>query len=257
MFSSDFVLCHVFSAFLVFCRIGTAMMFFPLLSAQYVPARIKLFVACAVSFITYSSLGEMLLTSYAGLTAINVVLILVEEFVIGLCIGAIIECIFSAVHIAGFIMGYQMGLSAGMLLDPGHNTQNAQIGILLSLIMNIVLISMDLHLPLFRGLAESYNTFPSGTLYQHYGDLGQLVLNISSQAWDTALKIAAPVLIVSVVMSLGGGILARLMPQMQVFFLMLPVQIVLSVLTLIFALAGITMWFMAYYQDSIGKLFHF
>ena len=243
----------VFSAFLVFCRVGTACMFLPGVGESYVSPRIRLIFAVMLSILLIPAI-EHHLPSYLD-SPLLVGLVIGSEVTLGFAIGIVGKLILSAVHTFGLVVSSQIGLSSAMMLDPSQGSQGSLIGNFISIIILMLIISMDLHLLVLQVFSGSYEIFPINDFSQYFDDFANMIIRVAATAWITGVKISAPFIIVGMLIFLGAGVLSRLMPQFQVFFLMLPAQILVGVFFLMITISGMALWFGEYYRETITNIF--
>ncbi len=243
----------IFALLLIFCRVGTLCMFVPAVGDMNIPVRIRLIFSLFVSFVIMNSL-DMPLPSKPEKTAEFIILIF-NEIMVGLSIGIAIKTIQSAIHVVGLIFSYQSGLSSGMIFDPINNTQGSAYGTFLMMSFIMLLIATDMHLLIIRSIQFSYDLFPFSFFIQNYGSFVNLITKASSDAFNLGVRIAAPFFMVGIFLNLGAGILSRLMPQMQVFFILMPIQILVHSVIFMLILGSTMLWLVDYYHDYLKSIF--
>ena len=136
-----------------------------------------------------------------------------------------------------------------MIRDPIADQQSSLIAGFLSLLGLILVIVTDTHHLMLRALVDSYGLFEPGKMLIG-GDAAHLVARKVSDSFNLALQMAAPLMVTSLTYYLGLGILGRLMPMLPIFFIGLPLQLLMQIITLMLALPAIMMVFMTYFQDG-------
>lgn len=160
-----------------------------------------------------------------------------REVLIGLSIGFLVQLFFFAVQAAGQLIDTEMGFQMANVLDPLAESQLPLIGNLFSMVSLLLYLSLDGHLFLIRALADSFVLLPLGSpLFPR--DIGLLV-SACAQVLGLAVKIALPIIGVSLFTSLMFGIMARSVPQMNVFIVGMPLKIIILSLVLIIVLPGL------------------
>lgn len=243
---------QLFAFLAVFTRLGAAMMFLPGFSETFVTMRSRLLLALAISFVATPLVAAdipELPPDVGGLA-----LLLFGEATIGVFIGVLARVLFSALATAGTIIAFQAGLSSAMLFDPSSNQQNAITGAMLSMTGMVLLFVLNLHHAFIIGLVDSYGLFPAGGIPEP-GDMADTLAVMVSKSFELAMQIAAPFILLNTAINVAVGLLARLMPQLQVFFLILPVQIGLSLIILALAMGGAMLWFFQSFQTETAGLF--
>lgn len=238
----------IFSYLLVFCRVGATMMLLPGLSEGYLAPRARLYLALGLSItIIPLLLDKMPPFPESGLLFF---ILIAKEILIGVFLGVIIKILFSALHIAGMIIATQTGLASAMLFDPTQGEQGSSIGAFLLLTGIMLVFATNLHHVFIKAIIDSYILFtPTATLPVE--GFVNLVTKTVAEGFSIAVRISAPAIVIGLIIYLGGGIIGRLMPQIQVFFIMTPIQIIVGFVMLLLALSSGLTWFMNYYADIV------
>lgn len=245
----QFIALNVFAFILTFVRVGTALMIAPGIGDSFVPANVRLYFALALC-VVLAPLVAAKLPSPVPAGSMFFVLIFVE-FMIGALIGTIARVLMSATDTAGMIVSFQAGLSNAQLFNPQMASQGSLMGAFLSVSAATLLFALNLHHLLIAGLIESYTRFPIGDI-PDAGSSAQVVLDALVTAFQVACQMAAPFLILILILYAAMGVLSKLMPQLQIFMLVMPVQIWLSLLILTLCLSSMLMFFADRYTAAFG-----
>lgn len=212
----------------VFTRLMGVILMLPGLSDHHVPGMIRISFALALA-LAYGT-PHHAPTGNAMAPMVFFVAILGEVF-IGFGSALIIRLFFAALDVAGSLIGFQTGLANIMLSSPASAEQSALIGALLTFIAMTLFFVSDLYAVFFSALGRSFDLFPPGTVAK-FGSLHQdffhLILQGVTASFHLAVLLAGPIVIVSLLVSLGSGILSRLVPQIQIFFITQPLLILLG-----------------------------
>jgi flagellar biosynthesis protein FliR len=242
---------EVFALLLIFVRIGAAFMVLPGLAEAYVAPRVRLLLALAVSVVLTGPLAPGLPALPAA--PLELGRLLGGEVLLGLFLGGTARMAFAALHVAGTTLAYQSGLAAAAIFDPNEATQGTLPGNFLTTTALLLLFVTDSHHMLLQALAASYAGLPAGGA-PPLGDMAELLARLLDQAFAVGLRIAAPLLLVSLLMSLGMGVLNRLMPTFQVFFIALPLQLLAAFATLMLSFAAGLLAFFSLFEDALATL---
>lgn len=247
-----FMLSQLFAFMMLFSRLGAAIMLFPAIGDSYVSPRARLIFALAFALV----LTPMLQSNMPAIpqSTLGLSMILIAEVTIGLAIGLMVRIILSAMHVAGTIISFQASLSIASQFDMNNGGQSAVVSNFLTLLSIVIFLQLDLHHMLFNGLINSYSIFPIGQ-YPDMGDMTELNSRLASSAFLMGVQLSAPHLVFGLILYLGGGLMARLMPQMQVFYVLMSPQIVVAFILLIAVLSGMMMVHTEYAQDALQSLF--
>ena len=245
---TDFLTTGIFAFLLVFVRIGTAAMIMPGLGDSFVPSNIRLYIALGLSLVI-SPVIQPYVPSPVPPLSIMFALILME-FVVGLFIGTIARVLMTALDTAGMLISMSSGLANAQIFNSSLAGQGSIIGAFLSVTGTVFLFVTNLHHLLIYGLVESYVMFPVGGV-PDTGGMAEMMTRAISASFLTGFQLAIPFIVLSLVMYIGMGVLTRLMPQIQVFLLAIPLQIVLSLMTLALTVSAILLFWVARYEAGM------
>ena len=240
----------VLTYLLVFSRVGAMMMLLPGVGTMGVPARVRLVLALAVSFaLTPTVQGQY--PAAAPQTMIALVILIGQEITAGVLVGAMAAVIMSALQVAGFLIASQIGLAYAQTLDPTQNTQGAVVGNFLTLLGTVMIFATDLHHLAIGAIAGSYRMLPPGAALPT-GDMAQLVIKLVSSSFALGFQLAAPFLVFGFAIYAALGVLAKLMPQLQIFFVAVPINILCGFVIMLAMLGSIITLFLSYYTTSMA-----
>jgi flagellar biosynthetic protein FliR len=172
------------------------------------------------------------------------------EFVIGLLIGTVARILMTALDTAGMIIANTSGLANAQVFNPSMAAQGSVVGAFLSVTGVLFIFATNLHHMLIYGLVESYQMFPIGSIPDS-GSMADLIARTVSVSFMTGLQMAIPFIVLTLMVNILMGVLSRLMPQLQVFILVLPVQIILTLLVLSLTLSSMYLFWATQFQDGI------
>lgn len=224
---NDFV-----TVFLVFLRIVPIFFIAPFFNNNAIPTMAKIFLALIVSYIVFFSIKGFTFDVDKGLLLLAVIGI--KEVITGMVIAYSINFIFYGVSFAGMLIGFDIGLSMASAFDPTMDMENNIIGQIFNFVAVLVLLTINGHHYIIRAVSYSFNIIPIGT-YVINKNVMQLLINYSAGVFVLAVKIAAPIMISFFLIHIAAGLIARIIPQMQVFFVIQPLQIGLGLFLLIAA----------------------
>jgi flagellar biosynthetic protein FliR len=249
-FLSQFLTTEIFSFLLIFCRVGSAIMLMPGFGESYVTVRARLFLALTFSLILVPALGHM----PASPASVGGTFILIfGEILIGLMIGGMARMLISGVHTAGSIIAYQSSLASALTANiAGFSGQDTSLGNLLSMSTIVLIFVTDLHHIMLRGLMDSYNLFAPGQI-PLMGDIAKHATDTMSNTFRIAMQMSAPHLVVGMMLYLAAGILARLMPNLQIFFIMMAPQLLISFCILMISFSAIMLWYLDYIKEALSS----
>lgn len=238
---------NAFHVTLVFVRLGSAFMVLPGFALTYVSVRVRLLIAIMTTLVVMP-LVQPMLPPLPGTTGELIRLILLEVF-FGLFIGLLGQVIMAALHFAGTSISRDMGLMNAMVFDPVTEQQGALMIGFLANIAVVTLFILDMHHVMLRAVVGSYSLFVPGQVPLVEDHLAMFT-DLLARAFYLGLQLAAPFLVFVIVFQTSMGVMARLTPQMNVFFVGLPLQIMVGFALLSIALPAFIMWFMRFFEDS-------
>jgi flagellar biosynthetic protein FliR len=237
-----FALPDLAAAFLLaFARIGTMVMLLPGIGERMLPVRIRLAVALLLTLVILPGVRPLL----AAATPAAALGLLIGEIAVGAMLGLAVRAVMAALQTAGNVIAAQIGLSYAMTVDPTAGSQEAAIGNFLALLGVTLVFATDLHHLAIAAIQESYALLPPARP-PDTGDAARLGVMAVARGFALGLKIAAPFIAFAILFNLGLGVLSRLMPQLQVFFLALPLSVLVGMLIL---LASLGLMMNAYLLD--------
>jgi len=236
---------------LAFARIGAMVMLLPGLGESNIPVRIKLSIALLLTLIIlplHRAAYQVDLTSMSSLGVL-----MVHEIVIGIVLGATARVTLSALAVAGSVIAQQLGLGFVTAVDPTQGQQGLLIGNFLTILGMTLLFATDSHHLVIAALNESYRIFSPGELMPS-GDVAALATRAFSTAFKIGMQLSAPFLVFGLVFNIGLGVLARLMPAMQVYFVGVPLSIMIGFLIFALVLTGMMATYLNYFVGVMHEL---
>ncbi len=236
---------------LAFGRIGTMVMLLPGVGEMSVPTRIRLAIALVLTAILLP-LHQKAYT--IDLQALGPVLLMLgHEMLIGAVLGLTARLAISALQVAGAVIAQQLGLGFVTSIDPTQSQQSVLVGNFLTVLGITLIFATDMHHLVIAALNDSYALFQPGET-PLVGDMAQHVTRVAATAFRIGIQLSAPFLVFGLLFNLGLGVLSRLMPQMQVFFIGLPLSIMLGLGLLLLVLGAMMGTFSGYMEGVLVNL---
>ena len=236
---------------LAFARVGALVMLLPGVGEQTMPSRVRLGIALVLTAVILPAHQK---AYTVDLNAIGPVLMLLfQEIVIGVVLGLTARLAISALQVTGSVIAQQLGLGFVTAVDPTQNQQGLLVGNFLTLLGVALVFATDLHHLVIAAMNDSYTIFQPGEL-PLMGDAAQQVTRIVATAFRIGIQLSAPFLVFGLLFNLGLGILSRLIPQMQVFFIGLPLSIILGLLLLLVVIGTMMGTFVDYLNGVLSDL---
>jgi flagellar biosynthetic protein FliR len=209
-----------------------------------IPVRVKLAIALLLTFVMLPLHRAAYHVDMNSMPALMVLMI--QEIVVGIVLGATARVTLAALQVAGSVIAQQLGLGFVTSVDPTQGQQGVLIGNFLTLLGIALLFATDTHYLVIAALNDSYKIFSPGELMPS-GDVAALATRAFAAAFKIGLQLSAPFLVFGLVFNIGLGVLARLMPQMQVYFVGVPLSIFAGFLILALVLTAMMGTFLDYF----------
>lgn len=237
---------------LIFARVGSMLMLIPALGETAIPARMRLSFALAFALVLYPLVSPQLPPLPGDL--FGIVVIVMHEIVVGLILGAIARLAVSGAQVAGAVIASSSGLSVAQAADPTNGgAQGALIGAFLSFLGIALIFATDLHHVALSAIYDSYMIFtPTEPLM--LGDAAETVIEVVAGAFVVGVQMSAPFIVFGLVFNLGMGILSRLMPQLQVFFIAMPATVGVGLILMALLLVMMMGLYLMHFEGVLAML---
>jgi flagellar biosynthetic protein FliR len=239
---------ELFVILLIFVRVGAATMLLPGYGEPFVAPRLRLLFALMVSLVVAPVLAESIpkMPESASL----LVLLILGEVLIGVFIGTVARMFLAALTTAGMLIGYMSSMANALTNDPSAAQQGSIAGSFLTIVALVTIMTLDLHHMLLLAVVDSYVLFVPGQV-PPISDFSEMITRTVAETFALSFQIAAPFVVVGLIFYLGLGLLGRLMPQMQVFFVAMPLQIIFGLSVLFIALPVTLRWFIGSFEEKM------
>jgi len=208
---------------LIFLRVGAILVMIPVFGDRTVPNRVKATLGLVVALLLYPLIKFELPPAYQD-NLIVMIAGMAGELFVGILIGFTARCIFAAIQSAGEMAGIQIGFSMANIIDPLSSMQVSIIAEFLYLLGMLVFLVVDAHHIFLASLVESYQRIPP-LEFNFSGPLAQLLTTMTGNLFLIAIKLSAPVVAVVLLINIGLAVIARTVPQINVFIIGFPLQI--------------------------------
>jgi flagellar biosynthesis protein FliR len=217
---------------LIFIRILSALIAAPVFGDKAIPTIAKIFLSFVIAYIIFLVMDTATVKVQVELwwLFMNVI----KEIITGLLIGFSLNFVFYGFSFAGTLMGFDMGLNMAQVFNPSDETETDILGQFIYFIAILVFFLINGHHYLIRELAYSFKVVPVGKFTVNKSVI-DLLISYSANVFVIAVKIAAPILISFFLVNIAEGITARVIPQMQIFFVTQPLKLGLGFMLLVFS----------------------
>ncbi|HLI67664.1 MAG TPA: flagellar biosynthetic protein FliR [Caulobacteraceae bacterium] len=242
---------QVWAAALVFARVGAMLMVMPGIGEANVPPTIRLSFALLLSMVLAPIAGPTLPPEPQ--TVDGTAFFIGREALIGLTIGGILRLFLSSLSTAGEFVSLQTTLAFAQTANPTQAEPGTTLSTFLTLLGITLIFDTDLHRMFIAAMAHSYTLF-APTRDLPLNDAAALATQAVSKSFALGLQLAAPVVVFALVFNIATGLIGRVMPQFQIFFVATPLSLLLGLSIFALSLGGIGMvWANAY--ESFLRVF--
>ena len=234
----------VLTAFVVFSRVGACLMIMPGFSSPHIPVQVRLFIAVAISLALTPLQIDLVRPLLADGTPLQLLRLMGSELMIGAGIGLLGRFFFIALEFIGVAVAMSVGLSQNIGAPIEADEPLPALTALLTLAATALMFLTDLHLEVFKGLEASYGSLPVTGGFLPQAMLSQLAAK-AGEAFMLTLRIGSPFLIFSLVFNVAMGLVGRLVPGIQTFFLSAPFLLIGGLVLLSIVIKPMLMVFIA------------
>jgi flagellar biosynthetic protein FliR len=229
---------QVYAAGLLFARLAAIVMLIPGIGEGFIPARVRIALAFVLALTLFPVIGPSVPSIPQAVSGVAGAVI--KETMIGLIIGGILRLFMSSLAAAGEIVSIQTTLAFSQTANPMQAQPSTTLGTFLGLIGILLVMTTGLHHLFISAIVKSYQLFPF-TRPVMVGDAAQLAIETVGKSFALGLQLAAPVLVFSLIFNIAVGVVGRVMPQFQVFFVATPLMVLagLSIFALSLGVVGV------------------
>ncbi len=221
-----FTLDQVELFFLILLRISVIVAMIPILGDRTTPARVKGGLAILITCLVLPFVER---PAAAAGDLFSLGLSMAGEVFIGIVLGFAGRLLFEGIQLAGQLVGFQMGFSIVNVIDPVTSGQVSIVAEFQYLLAGLLFLAVDGHHMMIHAISESYRVVP--VLGFHItGDLVQHLIALSRDMFAIAVKISAPIVAALLFANVGLGLVARTVPQINIFIVGFPLQIAIGLI---------------------------
>lgn len=239
---------------LCFARLVSFFSIVPFFGGGAVPARVKVATAMAMVVILYPSVAASVPENQPlGFGALGFIALLTKEVFIGMTLGFIASLVFEAVQVAGKIVDSQRGSTMAELYAPQLQARVSELGQFKLQLAIVIFISVGAHRLFIRSLLQSYEFIPALAFPKFapgWSPAAEMIVKLTASVLSIGLQLAAPALIALLLTDLFFGIINRVAPQVNVFFLSMPVKMLVGIIVVLIALPVIASRMIFYFGEN-------
>ncbi len=238
----------IYRFFMIFARVATALMMMPGFGGNTFSARVRLGFSMAVTLVLLPVVGTIFPPLPRSVGAL--MLLVGQEIIIGIYLGIFTQVLMNTMGMASTLIAMQIGLTNAFSYDAIAQQQSTTVTTFFNMIALVAIFSLDLHHLMLRAVVDSYATFVPGQSLP-LGDFSETLSHTLSASFGLGVRLASPVLAFSLIFYAGLGLLSRLSPQVQVFFVGLPAQIFVGLWMMMVGMPLLVILFLRWFEDGL------
>ena len=223
-----FGMTQIVTFILVLARVGGIFTTAPVFGNVHLSPMVRVAIALSLAFVFF----PMARFDASHLELLSFVVTIVKEAIVGLAMGFLAALMFAAIEMAGTFVDLQVGFGFAEVVDPMTRERSAVLGQLQNLAATLLFLALNGHHIMIRGLAESFSIIPIGGMTFSPEAAGN-IMQLFAAMFLAALKIGAPVVGAIFLTDVALGILARTVPQLNVFVVGLPAKLAVALIAFI------------------------
>jgi flagellar biosynthesis protein FliR len=248
MTSFHFSVSDVLRFAVVMMRVSGIMLFAPFFNSQTIPAQIRMIFALVATIALTPMLPMKALP--ASFQFGDIVPLFFSEVLFGIILGLAASFIFAGIQFAGQVISLQLGFSLINLIDPQSNVESPVFSFLQNYIALLLFLLMNGHHWFLLAINESFQSLPAGGIQLHAAMVNEII-RLSVQIFSIGLRIAGPVMVVSVMTDIVMAVISRAAPQVNIIIVGMPLKILVG-----FGCLSFSFYFIPQYFDSIYSSLH-
>lgn len=235
----------------VFARTSAMLSVMPGFGQPEISPRNRILVSVGITIIITPIVEYQLAVNQDHL--LKFVFLLMQEVIIGFFIGLVARALLAILDFLGSMIGFTTGINSAVLFNPALEDQTHLFSILLTGIGVVLLFVTDFHHLMIKSLVHSYDLLSQG-LVVHTQDFAKGLMNAVGAIFKIGFRLSMPFILLSVLLQIAMGLLSRLIPQIHVFFLSMPIQILLGWWVLLILVGGILIGFKNQFMENLASI---
>ncbi|WP_448190714.1 flagellar biosynthetic protein FliR [Azospirillum sp. sgz301742] len=232
---------------IVFMRVGAAFMTMPAFGDSFISTRTRLILAAAVTFVVSPVLRQYLPPEPQNV--LRLTLLIVGEVTVGVFLGTVARLLFSALEVAGTVIASQAGLSNAQMFNPAMGSQGTLPAALMGWLGMLLIFLTDLHHLMIMAVVDSYTLFVPGAALP-VNDMADMIGRLVAKSFVIGLQMCAPFIVTGILFALALGLLNKLAPQIQVFFMFMSTQVALGLFLFSITLSAMMLFWLSYFEST-------
>ncbi|MGM0370206.1 MAG: flagellar biosynthetic protein FliR [Bacillota bacterium] len=247
------LLIQIYYLSLILVRFIGAFLVAPIFGSQALPKRLKIGLVILIIIVLYPGIPVEQIKWPQPL--LGIIIYLIMEFTMGYIIGFIFSLAFTTIQLAGQFIDRRMGYALANVMNPSEGFQVPLVGQFKNIIATLIFLSTNSHHYIIELLKDSFVMVPINQ-FDPSAELVKLMLQIIGDIFPIAFKIALPIVSILFIVDLSFGLVARVVPQMNVFILGMPTKSIVGLLMLNFVLANYVGFIEKFFTETLQNVYN-
>lgn len=238
---------------LAFIRIGAILFALPIFGDRPTPVQMRVLMSIVLTLCLYPIIS----TAWKAPMPVGILswlLVIAKEIFVGVIIGFTAKLIFDGMVMAAALVGYQMGFGMSNMMIPDADAQLNSFTAFHRVLIMLIFLSLGLHYVFLHAVVDSFELIPAGVI-RNNGSVGTLLIEYSAAIFSTAMQLAAPVLISLLFTMAALGLVARAVPQMNIFTLSFPISFFIGIMVYAASLPFFPNWIQQRFMSSYENIY--
>lgn len=240
---------QVFAGGLLFARLGAMIMLMPAIGETFVPIRIRLAFALSLALMLFPIIAPTVPALPGSVSGVAGAII--KETLVGMLIGAILRFFMSSLASAGELISIQTTLGFAQTANPTQAAPSTTLATFLGLMGLVLIMTTNLHHLFIAAIVKSYSIFPFARDVP-VSDANTMAVRTVASSFSLGLQLSAPVVAFALIFNVASGLVGRVMPQFQIYFVSSPLMVLMGLSIFALSLGVIGMVWIDHYRDLLA-----
>ncbi len=241
-----------FTFLIILIRVSSVLIFAPIFSSSAIPPQVKIAICFVFSIVLYPIVKPYI--HIADFTALNIGLIVIRELILAIGMAFCVQLVWAGIELGAQLVGFMMGFTIANVLSPQENIQISILSEFFSIFALLIFLAIDGHYIFIRALVDSFKMIPVGGFVFNQG-IFEIFNRSMIMMFGVAFKVLAPAIIALLITNVVFGIIARVMPQINVIIVAFPLSIGIGLFVMGATLTYSAYTINSYYQNALSLVY--
>lgn len=242
--------------FLMFVRVSLILALMPIFSSSAIPPQIKVGLSLILTMVLIAAVPHAAasLAAPSGAPLAMLVLLVIKEALVGLAMGFAGSFLFAGVQFAARLLDTEIGFGMVDLIDPLSDAPVSVMGQLWVIVFTVFLLLINGHYFFLLAIEKSFEVVPLGAVHFHAGSIAAHFTDMAGAVFVLAIKMSAPIYVALLLTEMALGVVARTVPQINIFFVGIPMKMIVGMGAAIVAFPMLAALFRKVYEGLITDI---